>query len=176
MRRLKTRPELYRQLDEHTQQLAVMLSQAARERGIACRAKARNSIFSLTFSHDEPKPYRDRMTGSNFKATIAPAYYMRKHGEYLPEPHSLLISSVHTADDLNEIAQAFGKASTKCSPTTSSSPDPVEIACWDRPRRVVRGRRHRPEHPSDRGQLPVYDRAMSPDREERMRPRPLPGP
>ncbi|MFJ2913647.1 aminotransferase class III-fold pyridoxal phosphate-dependent enzyme [Streptomyces sp. NPDC087228] len=108
VRHLKAHPELYRQLDDHTQQLAAMLSQAARERGIACRVKARNSIFSLTFSHNEPELYRDRMTGSNFKATIALAYYMRKHGVYLPELHSFLISAAHTADDLDEIAQAFG--------------------------------------------------------------------
>ncbi|MFD7497513.1 hypothetical protein ACFV8T_35095 [Streptomyces sp. NPDC059832] len=32
---------------------------------------------------------------------------MRKHGVYLPECHSFLISAAHTADDLNKITQAF---------------------------------------------------------------------
>ncbi|MFE9663141.1 aminotransferase class III-fold pyridoxal phosphate-dependent enzyme [Streptomyces sp. NPDC005955] len=110
LRHLKAHPELYRQLDDHTRRLAALLSRAAHDRGIACRVKARNSIFSVTFSHNGPELYRDRMTGSNFKATIALAYYMRKHGVYLPELHSFLISAAHTLDDLDEIAHAFAKS------------------------------------------------------------------
>ncbi|MGC4991974.1 aminotransferase class I/II-fold pyridoxal phosphate-dependent enzyme [Nocardia salmonicida] len=61
----------------------------------------------------QPPPaglYRERMAGSNFKATIALAYYMRKHYVYLPEMHSFLISAAHDVEDLGQIAQAFEKS------------------------------------------------------------------
>ncbi|MGI5336158.1 aminotransferase class III-fold pyridoxal phosphate-dependent enzyme [Streptomyces sp. CA-181903] len=107
LRHLEADRRLYDRLEDNTRRLADLLRQAAGKRGIPCRVGARNSIFSLTFSHREAGLYRDRMTGSNFKATIALAYYMRKHGVYLPELHSFLISAAHTPDDMDEIAHAF---------------------------------------------------------------------
>jgi glutamate-1-semialdehyde 2,1-aminomutase len=47
------------------------------------------------------------MAGSNFKATIALAYYMRRHGVYMPELHSFLLSTAHTDDDLATTGKAF---------------------------------------------------------------------
>ncbi|GGZ24458.1 hypothetical protein GCM10010387_17310 [Streptomyces inusitatus] len=110
LRHLQGNPQLYTQLEENTRTLAAMLRESALQRDIACRINARNSIFSLTFSHREATLYRERMAGSNFKATIALAYYMRKHQVYLPELHSFLISAAHTAGDLDEIAGAFEKS------------------------------------------------------------------
>ncbi|MFD6157089.1 aminotransferase class III-fold pyridoxal phosphate-dependent enzyme [Nocardia sp. NPDC060256] len=107
---LREHQEIYVELEENTQRLATMLRAATEQRDIACRINARNSIFSLNFSHREAGLYRERMAGSNFKATIALAYYMRKHQVYLPELHSFLISAAHTTEDLDQIANAFEKS------------------------------------------------------------------
>ncbi|WP_306355843.1 MULTISPECIES: aminotransferase class III-fold pyridoxal phosphate-dependent enzyme [unclassified Nocardia] len=102
--------EIYSQLDTNTEYLAQLMREAAQSRGIACRINARHSIFSLNFSHRAAGLYRERMGGSNFKATIALAYYMRKHYVYLPEMHSFLISAAHDNEDLDQIAHAFEKS------------------------------------------------------------------
>ncbi|WP_040795118.1 aminotransferase class III-fold pyridoxal phosphate-dependent enzyme [Nocardia higoensis] len=110
LRHLDAHREIYDELESNTQRLAATMRSATAQRDIACRINARNSIFSLNFSHRAAGLYRDRMAGSNFKATIALAYYMRKHQVYLPELHSFLISAAHTAEDIDRIAYAFDKS------------------------------------------------------------------
>ncbi|MFH8988122.1 aminotransferase class III-fold pyridoxal phosphate-dependent enzyme [Streptomyces sp. NPDC017940] len=107
LRHLDENPHLYTQLEDHTQELAAMMREATGKRDIACRLSARNSFFSLNFSHREAGLYRERMAGSNFKATIALAYYMRKHRIHLPELHAFLLSAAHTTEHLDRIAHAF---------------------------------------------------------------------
>jgi glutamate-1-semialdehyde 2,1-aminomutase len=107
---LKEHPEIYQQLDEKTEWLAGEFRNIAQQRGIACRISAGHSIFSLNFTHRTAKFYRDKLAGSNFKATIALAYYMRKYGVYLPELHSFLISAAHTQQDLETTAFAFDQS------------------------------------------------------------------
>ncbi|MEV0249014.1 aminotransferase class III-fold pyridoxal phosphate-dependent enzyme [Nocardia sp. NPDC050712] len=110
LRHLRDNQQIYDTLEENTQRLATLLREATESRDVACRINARNSIFSLNFSHREAGLYRERMAGSNFKATIALAYYMRKHQVYLPELHSFLISAAHTVEDLDQVAHAFEKS------------------------------------------------------------------
>ncbi|WP_107657365.1 aminotransferase class III-fold pyridoxal phosphate-dependent enzyme [Nocardia suismassiliense] len=107
---LDSNRDIYPRLEANTQLLAQQLRAATQSRGIACRINAERSIFSLNFSHRAAGLYRERMAGSNFKATIALAYYMRKHYVYLPEMHSFLISAAHDVEDLDQIAHAFEKS------------------------------------------------------------------
>jgi glutamate-1-semialdehyde 2,1-aminomutase len=104
---LKQNPEIYVELDRKTNWLADEFRKTATSKGISCRVNARHSIFSLNFTHRTAKFYRDKLAGSNFKATIALAYYMRKHGVYMPELHSFLLSAAHTQEDLEKISFAF---------------------------------------------------------------------
>ncbi|MEU6084914.1 aminotransferase class III-fold pyridoxal phosphate-dependent enzyme [Streptomyces sp. NPDC047108] len=107
LRHLRDHPYLYGELDEKTEFLRAELIESTRKRDIPCRVSARGSIFSLNFSHRSAGIYRERMAGSNFKATIALAYYMRRHGVYIPELHSFLLSTAHTDDDLAVVGKAF---------------------------------------------------------------------
>ncbi|MFI6729047.1 aminotransferase class III-fold pyridoxal phosphate-dependent enzyme [Streptomyces sp. R-74717] len=104
---LRANQHLYEELEAKTQRLRAELMESTGKRGIPCRINARGSIFSLNFSHRSAGVYRDRMAGSNFKATIALAYYMRRHGVYMPELHSFLLSTAHTDDDLATTGKAF---------------------------------------------------------------------
>ena len=104
---LQRNPEIYVELDKKTNWLADEFRKIATSKGVSCHVNARHSIFSLNFTHRTAKFYRDKLAGSNFKATIALAYYMRKHGVYMPELHSFLLSAAHTQEDLETIAGAF---------------------------------------------------------------------
>ena len=107
---LKQNPEIYVELDKKTNWLANEFREIAASKGISCRVNARHSIFSLNFTYRSAKFYRDKLAGSNFKATIALAYYMRKHGVYMPELHSFLLSAAHTQEDLETTAVAFHRS------------------------------------------------------------------
>ncbi|MFF5360240.1 aminotransferase class III-fold pyridoxal phosphate-dependent enzyme [Streptomyces scabiei] len=104
---LRANQHLYDELEAKTQRLRTEFAEITRKRDIPCRISARGSIFSLNFSHRSAGVYRERMAGSNFKATIALAYYMRRHGVYMPELHSFLLSTAHTDDDLATTGKAF---------------------------------------------------------------------
>jgi glutamate-1-semialdehyde 2,1-aminomutase len=97
----------YEALAAATERLAAEMAAAAERHEVDCRISAFNSIFSLSFSHKRSRYYRERVSGSNFKATIALAYYMRKRGVYLPELHSFLLSMAHTEADIDQVIAAF---------------------------------------------------------------------
>ncbi|MEV3871797.1 aminotransferase class III-fold pyridoxal phosphate-dependent enzyme [Streptomyces sp. NPDC049906] len=104
---LRENQHLYEELDAKTQWLRREFVESTGKHGISCRINAQRSIFSLNFSHRSAGIYRERMAGSNFKATIALAYYMRQHGVYMPELHSFLLSVAHTDEDLAATSKAF---------------------------------------------------------------------
>ncbi|MBK1987674.1 aminotransferase class III-fold pyridoxal phosphate-dependent enzyme [Sphaerospermopsis aphanizomenoides BCCUSP55] len=104
---LKEHPEIYVQLDNNTNWLAERLLEIGHSHGVPIKVKANRSIFSLTFSHRPAKYFREKQAGSNFKVNLALAYYMRKHGIYMPELHTLMLSAAHTQEDLELICQAF---------------------------------------------------------------------
>ena len=104
---LNAQRSLYDKLNEHTDWLAQQMRKVAAELGVDFFIEGRHSIFSLTFSHRTSKLYRKKQAGSNFKANIALAYYMRKYGVYIPELHSFMISTAHSLVDLEAVVKAF---------------------------------------------------------------------
>ncbi|MBC5793746.1 MAG: aminotransferase class III-fold pyridoxal phosphate-dependent enzyme [Sphaerospermopsis kisseleviana] len=104
---LQEHPEIYVQLENNTNWLAEKLLEIGHSHGVPIQVKANRSIFSLTFSHKPAKYFREKQAGSNFKVNLALAYYMRKHGIYMPELHTLMLSAAHTQEDLELISTAF---------------------------------------------------------------------
>ena len=104
---LRDHPEVYTGLNEKTDRLATAMRASAEDRGINLRLKASHSMFSMSFTHKNPKYFRDALQGANFKATLAAAYLMRAHGVYMPELHGFLISDAHTTADIDHVAGAF---------------------------------------------------------------------
>lgn len=104
---LKKHPEIYVKLDNDTNWLAQKLLEIGHKQGVPIQVKANHSIFSLTFSYKPAKYFREKQAGSNFKVNLALAYYMRKHGIYMPELHTLMLSAAHTQEDLELICTAF---------------------------------------------------------------------
>ena len=107
---LKDRPEIYGKLAEQTDWLAERFRDIASQYEIPLQMKAWRSIFSLTFSHRPTKFYREKQAGSNFKANLALAYYMRKYGVYMPELHTLMLNAAHTQADLDLACYAFDRS------------------------------------------------------------------
>jgi len=107
---LKANPQIYTDLDQKTTWLASTLDCVATRHEVPFQVKASHSIFSMTFSYRPARYFRERISGSNFKATLALAYYMRKHGVYMPELHTMLIGAAHTSEDLQEVCGAFDRS------------------------------------------------------------------
>ena len=103
---LRDHPEIYDDLDAATAYLADNLRAIAAEKGVQLQLKAKHSIFGMAFYYKPSKYYRQKMS-SNLKANVGLAYYMRKHGVYMPEMHTMMISAAHSREDLDLIADAF---------------------------------------------------------------------
>lgn len=103
---LRDHPEIYDDLDAATAYLADNLRATATEKGVQFQLKAKHSIFGMAFYYKPSKYYRQKMS-SNLKANVGLAYYMRKHGVYMPEMHTMMISAAHSRADLDLIADAF---------------------------------------------------------------------
>jgi glutamate-1-semialdehyde 2,1-aminomutase len=107
---LREHPEVYAELRRKTAWLTGALRAAAAEHGVPCIVTGSHSIFSLTFAHAQPRLVRDRLAGTNMKANMALAYYMRTAGVYMPELHTMMLSDAHTDADLECVAGAFRRS------------------------------------------------------------------
>jgi glutamate-1-semialdehyde 2,1-aminomutase len=110
LQHLQDNPGIYLQLSANSDRLRATLQAEAESRGIPCDVTGHYSIFSITFDYATPKFVRDRLSGSNMKANLALSYYLRQHGVYVPELHTLMLSAAHTDADLTEIGRAFGQS------------------------------------------------------------------
>ncbi|WP_447035745.1 aminotransferase class III-fold pyridoxal phosphate-dependent enzyme [Streptomyces sp. DSM 118878] len=105
---LRAHPEIYADLRRRTDRLSEELASHAAAAGLPFTVRAARSIFSITFDQSAPRLIRDRLGGPNFKANLALSYYMRKHGVYLPELHTMMLNAAHTDDDVQQVSDAFG--------------------------------------------------------------------
>jgi glutamate-1-semialdehyde 2,1-aminomutase len=106
---LRDHPAIYAELDEKTRWLVAAMTASTKELGIASKIKGSHSMFNISFDYASPKLVRDKVAGTNIKATIALGYYLRRHGIYFPELHGLFLSDAHSQDDLEHIAESFAK-------------------------------------------------------------------
>jgi glutamate-1-semialdehyde 2,1-aminomutase len=107
---LRDHPEIYTALRRKTAWLVANLAARAADCGMACQVKGRDSIFSFTFDHAMPRLVRDRLAGLDVTATLALAYHMRRHGVFMPELHTMMLSAAHSDGDLEQVSEAFGKS------------------------------------------------------------------
>ncbi len=104
---LQSHPGIYDALRRKTAWLTQELTAHAAALGVPCKIKGNSSIFSITFDYAIPRLVRDRLAGSNIKANLALAYYLRKHGIYMPELHTMMLSDAHSDADLERVSDAF---------------------------------------------------------------------
>ena len=106
---LKGHPEVYTQLHDRTASLTLAMREVCERFSLPLQVEGFGSILNLTFAHHRARSVREHQTGTNYRANLAFAYYMRKHGVYVPELHTLLLSDAHTEPYLNRVRDAFEK-------------------------------------------------------------------
>jgi glutamate-1-semialdehyde 2,1-aminomutase len=114
---LRDHPQIYQELQSKTSWLTDELNSHAMGFGVPCTIKGNSSIFSITFDYAIPRLVRDRLAGSNIKANLALAYYLRKHRIYMPELHTMMLSAAHSDADLKQVSDAFGSSLREMSET-----------------------------------------------------------
>lgn len=105
---LREGPSIYAELRRKTSWLTTELTEHASALGVPVSIRGAHSIFSVTFDHARPRLLRDRLAGTNMKANIALAYYLRRHGVYMPELHTMMLSVAHSDRDLEHVSAAYG--------------------------------------------------------------------
>lgn len=109
LRHLKENLCIYDDLKRKSEWLVEHLTAIAKEHRVPHHITGHRSIFSITFDYAKPKLIRERLSGSNFRANVALSYYMRKHGVYVPELHTMMLSAAHTDEDLRHVVEAFDR-------------------------------------------------------------------
>ena len=104
---LREHPEVYTTLARHTQRLVTELEAIAHGRGIPLKVAGTGSILSITFGYRNARHIRTRQAGTDYRASLALAYYMRKRGVYVPELHTMLLSAALEDNDITTVISAF---------------------------------------------------------------------
>lgn len=110
---LRDDPEIYVRLQTMTDRLVAQLQQVAHRRSIACQVSGCRSMFTLSFRHRKPRYYRERFSGSDVRANIALAYFMRRAGIYMAELHTYFIGAAHNDEDIDRVVEAYEESVTK---------------------------------------------------------------
>jgi glutamate-1-semialdehyde 2,1-aminomutase len=83
---------------------------AAERRGIALQVVGTRSILTLTFDYRNAPHVRAKQAGTNYRANLALSYYMRRHGVYLPELHTMLLNAALEDVDVSTVIAAFDRS------------------------------------------------------------------
>lgn len=109
---LREDPQIYARLQRMTDNLVAELQNVVRRHSIACQVSGYRSLFTLSFRHRKPRYYRERFSGSDVRANIALAYFMRRAGVYMAELHTYFIGAAHSDKDIDDVVRAFEKSVT----------------------------------------------------------------
>jgi len=110
LRHLRAHPEIYTHVDRRSRDLGRRLGSRAEARGIPLFVGAGHSFLTLTFDYRKPRLVRDQHSGSDFRASLALAYYLRNNGVYVPELHVVFLSAAHGEAELDAIDRAFAQS------------------------------------------------------------------
>jgi glutamate-1-semialdehyde 2,1-aminomutase len=104
---LRDRPDIYERLERQTERLVEGLNEIVDRRAVSCQIRGFGSIFTMSFRDRPPRYYRERFSGSDIRANIALAYFMRAAGVYMAELHTYFIGAAHSDEDLEHVLEAF---------------------------------------------------------------------
>ena len=107
IRHLRDNQHIYSEVHERTRRLGEGLARVAGEAGVAYQVSAARSVVTMTFDYRKPRLVREQQAGTNYRANLALAYYMRQHGVYMPELHTMLLCAAHSDADVDLTVNAF---------------------------------------------------------------------
>ena len=107
---LRDHPEVYPYIDGLAERIKREVHAFCREEGFAFRLMGLGSWFLPQFVASEPKTPRDLRGLDNLLRGEILGNYMRYHGVYMPDLHTVFTSAVHTDDDGDKIVEAFKRS------------------------------------------------------------------
>ena len=103
---LRDHPEVYDQFDEQSARLKREVHRFAEENEFELRFFGICSFLVPIFYAGEPESPRDLRGPGIASKGAAWAHYMRYHGVYVPDTHSIFLSTAHTEQDIDTIIDA----------------------------------------------------------------------
>lgn len=107
IRYLRDHPEIYDHIDGLATRVKREVHEFCRENGFELRLLGLGSWFLPHFIGSEPKSPRDLRGLENIEKGEILGNYMRYHGVYIPDLHTVFMSAAHTEEDADRIVQAF---------------------------------------------------------------------
>ena len=104
---LRAHPETYAHMDGLAERIKREVHQFCFEKELGFQLLGLGSWFSPYFFSGEPKSPRDLRGLDNLLKGEVLGSYMRYHGVYMPDLHTVFTSAVHTDEDADEIVEAF---------------------------------------------------------------------
>jgi glutamate-1-semialdehyde aminotransferase len=104
---LRDHPEIYDHIDGLAARVKREIHEFCRENGFELRLLGLGSWFLPQFIDSDPKSPRDLRGLDNIVKGEILGNYMRYHGVYMPDLHTVFLSAVHTEEDADRIVAAF---------------------------------------------------------------------
>ncbi|MBW1688646.1 MAG: aminotransferase class III-fold pyridoxal phosphate-dependent enzyme [Deltaproteobacteria bacterium] len=104
---LRNHPEVYAHIDRLASRIKREVHTFCEKQGLAFRLIGVGSWFLPHFVEGEPTNARDLRGLDNLLRGEILGNYMRYHGVYMPDLHTVFMSAVHTDEDADGIIEAF---------------------------------------------------------------------
>ena len=103
---------VYPYLKEQGERLVDEMHAFARENNFPFRIMGMESVFVAHFLEDDPENMRQLEENANAVAEKLLSYYMRRHGVFMPDMHTVMISTAHKPEDIDELIAALKSSLT----------------------------------------------------------------
>jgi glutamate-1-semialdehyde 2,1-aminomutase len=104
---------VYPYLRDQGERLAGELKTFAQDKSLPFLMMGMESAFIAHFIEKDPQDIRQLKENTNLVAGKLLAYYMRRHGVYMPDSHVAFISTAHTPKDIDTVIGAFKASLTE---------------------------------------------------------------
>jgi len=107
---LRDHPEIYTYIDRQTDRIKREVGRFAEENEFGFQCFGLGSWFVPHFYWGKPESPRDLISPETWMKGTALGNYMRYHGVYLPDLHTVFMSAAHTDEDVDIVINTFKKS------------------------------------------------------------------
>ena len=107
---LRDNPGIYQHINSLADRIKHEVHQLARAANFPLRLMGLGSWFIPHFVPNDPKTPRDLRDIADMMRQEILCQYIRYHGVYLPDLHTVFMSAVHSEEDADKIIDAFKKS------------------------------------------------------------------
>ncbi|GAB4338361.1 MAG: glutamate-1-semialdehyde 2,1-aminomutase [Candidatus Abyssubacteria bacterium] len=110
---LRDHPEIYTYINSQADRIKREVGAFAEENEFNFQMFGLGSWFVPHFYWGKPESPRDLISPEGWQKGTALGNYMRYHGVYLPDLHTVFVSAAHTEEDIDKIIETFKKSLTE---------------------------------------------------------------